>query len=150
MFQEMIYAMLGQWSRVVVEWAIANPIPVGMFFTAILAMWIGGKYQFQRIEQGTEEYLLSQAPAKLAVNPNLSDRQLYENLYPGWADMVRKKAIFILHRWELWPIPATPDRVQERLGFTAEWMGEFLNENDIQVRQDPQFKKKSGDASKES
>ena len=150
MFQELIYGMLGQWSRVVVEWSIANPLPVGIFFTTILAMWISGKYQFQRLEEGTEAYLLDQAPPTLAEDPNLSDRQLYDKLYPGWAKMVRKNAIFILHRWELWPLPATPDRVQDRLGYSPEWMCEFLEDNDFHVRQDPQSKKKLVEAKKES
>jgi hypothetical protein len=48
--------------------------------------------------------------------------------------MVKSSAWFIPHRWELWPLPATPDIVQRRLDFTPEWLGEFLWLEEIKMR----------------
>jgi hypothetical protein len=47
--------------------------------------------------------------------------------------MLRKNAWFILHKTELFPIPASPAILKTRLNFTPAWMGAFLRVNGVRL-----------------
>jgi hypothetical protein len=134
MFQEILYAMIGSWGRAVIQWALANPVAVGMACGAWLAVIGSSMLQLKWIKDRTGEMAIHAARAALEKEPQLSIKKLYERFYPVWTEMVRKTAFFIPHRWEIWPVRATPERVAERMAFSPEWLGEFLWENGIQVR----------------
>ncbi|MEJ2012686.1 MAG: hypothetical protein P8X64_10770 [Anaerolineales bacterium] len=134
MFQEMLYALIGSWGRAVIQWALANPVTVGLACGAWLAMIGASKLQLKWLKDRTAELALNSARAVLEKEPQIQVTKLYDRLSPVWTDMVRKTAFFIPHRWEIWPVPATPKRVAERLDFSPEWLGEYLWENGIEVR----------------
>ena len=134
MFQEILYAMIGSWGRAVVEWALANPVTIGMACGAWLALIGSSMLQLKWIKDRTAEMAIHSARAVLEKEPQLPITKLYERFYPIWSEMVRKTAFFIPHRWEIWPVRATPERVAERMEFSPEWLGAFLWENGIQVR----------------
>lgn len=134
MFQEMLYALIGSWGRAIIKWALANPIPVGMACGAWLAVIGASMLQLKWAKDRTAEMSLHLARSVLEKEPVLQINQLYERLYPIWAEMIRKTTYFIPHRWEIWPIRATPERVAERLEFSPEWLGTYLWEKGIEVR----------------
>jgi hypothetical protein len=92
------------------------------------------KLQLKRVKDRTEAFMISSARVVLEAEPRLSVEKLYKRLYPIWSEMVHKTALFIPHRWEIWPVPATPERVARQLGYTPEWLGQHLLANDIHVR----------------
>lgn len=134
MFQELLYTLIGSWGRAVIQWALANPVTVGLACGAWLLVLGAGKLQLKRIKDRTENLMLASARSALETDPRLSIDKLYERLYPAWVEMVRKTAFFIPHRWEIWPMPATPKHVAGRLDFTPEWLGQHLLANGIRVR----------------
>lgn len=108
MLQEMLYAIVGSWGRAAIEWMLANPAIVGAALLIWMGLLFGGKVQFKRIESRTGSLVLEMARQYLEEDPLLRADQLYDRLYPQWCQMVRRSALFIPHRWELWPLPANP------------------------------------------
>lgn len=134
MILEIIYTMLGPWSRTFVAWTITNPVPIGTFFTAMLAFFATGKWQLKRIEDRTKSMAIEAGREALEENPQITAKKLFEKLRPEWEKMLRETAWFIPHRFEIWPIPAAPQAVSERINFNAEWLGQHLWENGIKIR----------------
>jgi hypothetical protein len=134
MLLEIIYAIVGPWGRAAIEWMLANPVIVG----AALFIWMGilfsGKAQLKRIESRTHSLVLEGARQYLEEDPRLTATHLYDRLYPQWRQMVRRSALFITHRWELWPLPAIPSIVRERIDFTPEWLDQYLRTQGFKVR----------------
>jgi hypothetical protein len=130
-FQELIYAILGPWGRAVIEWLLAHPAVLG----SILAVWMGlmlwSQQSLRRVQNRTNALVLEGARKALAANPRLNSAQVYEQLYPEWCLMVRRSAMVVPHRWELWPLPATPSIVRDRIGFTPHWLWGHLVANGI-------------------
>lgn len=133
MFQELLYTLIGSWGRAVIEWALANPVQVGLACGAWLIIIGASKLQLKWIKDRTESLMLTTASRLLEVNPRLPVDKLFDQVYPIWSEMVRKTALFIPHRWEVWPVPATPERVAGRLNFTPEWLGQHLLANGVEV-----------------
>jgi hypothetical protein len=133
MFQELLYTLIGSWGRAVIEWALANPVQVGLACGAWLIIIGASKLQLKWIKDRTESLMLTTASGFLEVNPRLPVDKLFDQVYPVWSEMVRKTALFIPHRWEVWPVPATPERVAGRLDFTPEWLGQHLLANGVEV-----------------
>jgi len=134
MFQELLYAMIGSWGRAVIKWALANPVLVGLACGAWLAVIGASMLQLKWARERTAEMSLRIARGLLDQEPMLQIDRLYQRLYPAWSDMVRKTIYFIPHRWEIWPVRATPERVAKRLEFSPQWLGTFLWENGLEVR----------------
>jgi hypothetical protein len=126
MLLEIFYSLIGTWLRSFLEWIQAHPT----VSISVLGLWMAyfftAKYQLKRIEERTSAFVLENAQEVLAENPQLTSEQLYKNLYPSWCQMLRKTAWFIPHRFELWPVPATPERVRARINFTPEWLASHL------------------------
>jgi hypothetical protein len=145
MLLEIFYAIVGSWGRTAIEWMLANPAIVG----AALLMWIvtllSGKAQLRRIKSRTGLLVLEMARQSLEEEPRPGVDQLYDRLYPQWCQMVRRSALFIPHRWELWPLPATPSIVRGRIDFTPEWLDQYLRTFGFEVRSPgPQAKSPRG------
>lgn len=133
MLYEIFRSMLGAWGRAVIDWLQAHPATTAGVLALWLALFFTGKYQLQRLQQRTQELVLENTPILLKQEPGLSAQQLYDLLYPEWRLMLRKTAWFIPHRWELWPVPATPKRAAQRIDFTPEWLHQHLMANEIEV-----------------
>lgn len=133
-FAPIFFAMIGSWGRAVIGWALENPTPVGAFFTVWLVLFAASQWQLNRIKERTNILAIEQAQKQLGDNPSITVKQFYEALRPAWEQMVRASALFIPHRWELWPLPATPGIVEQRIDFSEEWLGEFLWLEEIKMR----------------
>jgi hypothetical protein len=133
MFKEILYAFVGSWGRAAIEWGLANPVPVGLSCGTWLLIIGASKLQLKWIKDRTESLTIATAQSVLEKEPLLPLDKLYERVFPSWSQMVRKTAVFIPHRWEIWPVPATPKRVAGRVDFTPEWLGQHLRANGIEV-----------------
>lgn len=134
MFQEILYSIVGSWGRAAIQWMLANPSIVGVVLLVWMGMLFLGKVQLKRIESRTSSLVLEVSRQYLREDPLLRADQLYGRLYPQWSQMVRSSALFIPHRWELWPLPATPSIVRERIDFTPEWLSQYLRTHGFDVR----------------
>jgi hypothetical protein len=133
MLLEIFYSIIGTWARAVIEWLQANPAITLSVLLLWIAIFFAGKYQLQRVERRTRAFVLKNAQQMLDENPQMNSAQLYEKLYPRWCQLLRKTAWFVPHRSELWPLPATPKIVNDRINFTPEWLHNYLKTNGINV-----------------
>lgn len=133
MLYEIFRSMLGAWSRAVVDWLQAHPATTALALSIWLSLFFAGKYQLHRLQVRTQVWAIENATAVLKQHPGITAQQLYDQLYPDWRQMLRRTAWFIPHRWELWPLPATPDRAAKRIDFTPQWLRNHLMENGIEI-----------------
>jgi hypothetical protein len=133
MFEGILYALIGNWGRAVIGWALENPVPVSLGFALWLSVFFLGKVQLKMIREKTEAWILTSSREILKKSGNITVEQLYKQLLPQWEQNVRGTALFIPHRWEIWPVPATPRFVKKRINFTPEWLGGFLWANGIKL-----------------
>jgi len=129
----LVRAMLGPLAPIL-DWAEAHPNAVALCFAIWGAIWGVGKIQLNRTEKETRALVLELGRNLLAKKPGMSARALYEAVYPDWARSVRKWALFIPHRLELWPVLANPENLKERIGFTPEWVKGVLEDEGLNRR----------------
>lgn len=131
MFQELLYAILGPWGRAVIEWLLDHPAVLGSILSVWLLLMLWSERSLRKVQSRTSALVLDGAREALVKDPDLSAGRIYDQLYPQWCDMVRKTATIIPHRWELWPLPATPSTVRDRIGFTPLWLWNHLVTNGV-------------------
>lgn len=133
-FAPIFFAMIGSWGRAVIRWALDNPYAVGGFLSLWMVLFLAGNWQLSRIKERTNKLVIDEAKRSLGETPGITVKQFYEKLKPSWDAMVKNSALFIPHRWELWPMPATPGIVEKRIDFTPAWLGEFLWLEEIKMK----------------
>lgn len=131
MFQELLYAILGPWGRAVIEWLLAHPAVLGSTLLVWLLLILWSEQSLRSVQSRTSAMALDVAREALFRDPDLNAGRIYDQLYPQWCDMVRKTARIIPHRWGLWPLPATPSNVRNRIGFTPRWLWGHLVANGV-------------------
>ena len=133
MLEGLFYAMIGKWGLAVIDFATNNPGVILVIASLWLATFFLGRYQLNLIRTKTEAWVLESSKRILKETSGISLNKLYEQLYPGWEANLRGTAYFIMHRWEIWPVPATPRFVKDRINFTPEWLDGFLWANGIKL-----------------
>ena len=126
MFQEILYGLVGDWGEAAIKWMVANPAIVGAVLVAWMGLLAAGKLQVRRIKARTQAMVLDAANQRREGGNKVAAKQLYSRLYPDWSQMVRRSALFVPHRLEMWPVPATPANVQHHVNFSPEWIYECL------------------------
>lgn len=106
---------------------------LAIFFALWLLMYSLGKWQFKRITQGTTELVLSLGKKAHGRKNRPSVEEFYAQIRPEWEEMLKKNAKYILHKSELFPVPATPRFVETRMKFTPAWLGAFLKVNHLDL-----------------
>lgn len=134
MFQEILYAIVGGWGRAAIEWMLAHPAITGTGLLIWTVLLLTGQAQLRRVEARTLPLVLDETRRALADDPGLTAAELYDRLYPAWCRMVRHTAWFVPHRWEMWPLPAFPAVVRDRMKFTPQWLAQRLSENGVHLR----------------
>ncbi|MGD0707016.1 MAG: hypothetical protein ABSA51_01035 [Anaerolineaceae bacterium] len=104
-------------------------------FVVLAAIWLivlaAGRYQLKKVKERTVELVLSEAKVELKKDPSLTIEGFYKFIYPKWCQMLKSTALFIPHKTELWPMPASPNYVKNRIRFLPEVVGLFLANNKI-------------------
>ena len=98
-----------------------------IFTTFWLVFFLLGREQLKRVKTNTQRMVLENIEPALAKNKNLTVSQYYKQVNKQWEEMVPKTAKFILHKSELYPVPAKLETVRARANFSPEWVGAFLH-----------------------
>lgn len=133
MLEGLFYAMIGKWGLAVIDFATDNPTVILVIASLWLATFFLGRYQLNSIRAKTETWILESTNHILSETPGISVSKLYDQLYSTWETNLKGSAYFIMHRWEIWPVPATPRFVKDRIDFNPEWLGGFLWANGIKL-----------------
>ena len=104
--------------------------------TAILALWMvfyaAGRIQVKLIERRTALLVVERSRRLLAVDPQLTLAELREKILPAWLEELKNwKYFFVPHKYDFWPVPATPKNVQVKLPLSTEWLAKILKANGI-------------------
>lgn len=133
MMLQFIRGMLGNLGRPLLDFILENPSIV----TGVLAVWMAafaaGRIQLQRIERKSEELVAEKAGKLVREKPHITSRGLYKRIYPEWSEAVRDWAWFVPHRLDLWPVPATPEAIQDKFHFSPEWISDVLRRHSIRL-----------------
>ena len=116
-----------------------SQIVITLLSVAWLVMFILGRKQYEDIKKQTLQLLIEGADRAKARNIELSVQEYYDQLQPVWEEMVRRTARFVLHKTELFPVPATPDYVRKRMNFTPAWLGAYLRLHHYKVTAVPEL-----------
>ena len=116
-----------------------SQIVITLLSVAWLVMFILGRKQYEDIKKQTLQLLTEGADRAKARNIELSVQEYYDQLQPVWEEMVRRTARFVLHKTELFPVPATPDYVRKRMNFTPAWLGAYLRLHHYKVTAVPEL-----------
>jgi hypothetical protein len=106
-------------------------------FAILAAIWLlilaTGRYQLKKVKENTVELILTEAKRQIKGNKSISMQTFYKKIYPSWCQMLKSTAWFIPHKTELWPMPASPDYVKDRIKFLPDVVGQFLSDNGYKV-----------------
>jgi hypothetical protein len=106
---------------------------VGIVSAIWLLLFLTGRWQLNRVKQMTTDLILAEGRKIKQQHQEQTVEGLYEKIIPLWEPEINKIAWFVLHKSELFPIPAFPKIVQKRLNFTPAWMGAYLQINGIHL-----------------
>ena len=101
-----------------------SPI-IGILSAIWLALFLWARSQTERVKERTTALILEQARLASRQDPPTVE-QFFNNFQPIWEKMLRESASVILHKSELFPIPARPDAVRRRLNLSPAWLGAYL------------------------
>jgi len=112
-------------------------LEVSSWIAILSAIWllffVLGRWQFNRVKKLTTELILSESRQAQRLSKNITVDELYLQILPIWEASLKKSAWFILHKSELFPVPALPATVRKRLNFTPAWMGAYLRLNGVDL-----------------
>lgn len=106
---------------------------IAVFSGVWLLFYILGRWQFSRVIEGTLALVMEQGRKAHRSPSRPTVEEVYAKIQPEWEAMLKKKAWFILHKSELFPVPATPAIVRKRFNFTPVWLGAYLQVNGIEL-----------------
>lgn len=52
--------------------------------------------------------------------------EIYNIVFADWDELVHSSAKFVLSKNELYPVPANPTKIKERLNLSPVWLGAYL------------------------
>ncbi len=105
----------------------------GVVSAVWLVFYILGRRQFTRVRRGTADLVLEQGRRAAQLSPRPSVEALYDQLQPEWEAMVKRRAWFLPHRSELFPVPVRLGGLRRRLNFTPGWVGAYLRLNGVHL-----------------
>ncbi len=98
----------------------------------LLVLWyvffVAGTIQYRVLKRKTIEMIVACAGQMPGVDRETLPERVFASIYPEWCAMVRRSAWFVPSKSELRPIPATPENVQMRFGFSAKWVRDCLRD----------------------
>jgi hypothetical protein len=132
-----IRSMLGPLA-VIMDFFSAHP----EILTAILAVWMLiyaiGRIQLALIQQKTARLVVELSRSLVAANPQVSLADLREQLLPPWLEELKTwKYLFIPHKYDFWPVPASVKNVQIKFPMPPDWLNRVLKTNGILLQGAP-------------
>jgi hypothetical protein len=112
---------------------------IGISSAVWLLFFVFGRRQLDRVKKGTTDLILDEARQVSRLHPPPGVSAFFTQIQPAWEAMLKQRAWFILHKSELFPVPASPRVVRKRLNFTPAWMGAYLRLNGIELPADAEI-----------
>jgi len=109
-------------------------------FSVWLIIFLLGKSQLRSIEKISASYIIQKYEELAAHNRKIRLGQFFSAISGDWEKVVKGKVLFVPHRYELWPMPASPKYLAKRLPFTENWVGKVLVEHNMELK-DPKMEK---------
>lgn len=109
-------------------------------FSVWLIVFLSGKMQLRLIEKISINFVLQKYEELISQNRKIRLGQFFNAISENWEPEVRRKVLFVPHRFELWPMPASPKYLAKRLPFSENWVGKVLVENGKELK-DPKMEK---------
>jgi len=126
-----VRTMLGPLSAIL-DWFSAHPGIITAVLVVWFALYIAGRIQLSRIRQRTAALVVEQSRHELAFDPSISLAALREKLLARWqAEFAGWRYLFVPHKYEFWPVKATPGNVLVKMPFTPEWLHELLTKASV-------------------
>ncbi len=121
-----------------INWFGENPIYLSLICLVWLLLWGAGKIQFHKNIQYLRDATSSVTKQLISEGKEVNIHIIYQTVYQQWQQRIEHLSWFIPHRYELWPIPAKIEELKNRIGFSPEWVEEFLTTQDlINAKGDP-------------
>jgi len=109
-------------------------------FFIMVDFFLSGKAQLRSIEKISTNYVIQKYEELTAHNRKIRLDQFFSAISGDWENIVKGKVLFVPHRFELWPMPASPKYLAKRLPLTENWVGKVLIENGKELK-DPNMVK---------
>ncbi len=135
MILEFTKGVLGPFAYVL-DFLLENPVITTTLLLVWLTIYLAGRVQLRQIEQKSRALVLQLSREYLAQQPHLSATGLYQHIYPHWSKAVPGWGRFVPHRLDLWPVPATPENVAQKIAFSPRWIAELLDAQNINLPPD--------------
>jgi len=131
MIESLIKGLLGPSLAPLFDYITTHPSIVAIVLSILVAVYVAGRIQLHNISIKTQGYVLARYKEEIQRKPNITPESLYKLIYPEWTSLIKKWGLFIPHRLDLWPIPATPDNVKNRIDFNSKWIANVLENKQI-------------------
>jgi hypothetical protein len=112
---------------------------IGILSAAWLLMFLYARSQTERIKKNTVDMILERARIESKREPCSTMEQFYADFQQDWEKMLHESAVVILHKSELFPLPAKPEVVRRRLNLTPAWMGAYLRLHGFRLKASPEL-----------
>ncbi len=114
------------------DYILSHPSLVTIVFTVLVAVYLAGLFQLKSVEKKTREFVLDLAPELIKSKPHITSSGIYKHVLPRWEKELKNwHPLFIPHRLDIWPVPATAKNVITKMGFSPDWIKELLAENNV-------------------
>lgn len=128
MFMEILYAMLGPWSRDFIPWIVEHPYVLAIVYLAWLILFWLGKHQVKRVEEFLTEWVRGEAKELKAQHIQPDPDQLYKRASHELKQNLPHLAWFIPHKTEMFPVPARLDIVEKKINLSPDWIRNALKQ----------------------
>jgi hypothetical protein len=129
MVLEILYSMLGPWSRRLIPWMVAHPEVVAGIFLLWMAFLAAGKFQLRRIETYLSDWVVDHARLYQNEHRKIDADELYQQAADAMKLQLSHLAWFIPNKTEMYPVPASMASVQRKLNFSPDWVKQQLLKN---------------------
>lgn len=129
MVQEILYSMLGPWSRKVLPWMVEHPEVIAGIFLLWMAFLAAGKIQLRRIETFLREWVVDHARLYQQEHRKIDADELYQQALDVMQLQLRQIAWFIPNKTEMYPVKASVASVQRKINFSPDWVKQILLQN---------------------
>lgn len=131
MIDAIIRGLLGRLEPIY-DYVLSHPALVTVVFAIFVGIYLTGLFQLKYVEKKTREMVIALALELLKAKPNITASGIYKHVLPRWETKLKKwHILFIPHRLDIWPVPASPANIISKMKFSAEWVGDLLEEEKI-------------------
>ena len=121
-----VRTMLGPLSAIL-DWFSAHPGVITAVIVVWLAFYLAGRIQLWRIRLRTTALVVEQSRRELTFDPSMSLAALRDKLLARWqAEFSGWRYLFVPHKYDFWPVKATPGNVLVKMPFSPEWLHQVL------------------------